>query len=300
MLKRMKTGSLKLGTLTGLAILFAGLSCTAADTKPNPYDSIAERNPFHLKDPPPPPDPNEVAKGPPPVIPTVEVTGIFNMFQKKQAFLEIIPAPGKPVVRVTLSEGEKGEAIEVVSIDIDKNEVVLNNSGVITNVGLKTVKASAGGGVPGAPGAPGAPGLLIPPGPNGNAYVPAAAYPGAAVPNASANLGGRGSVSAGGLPVQSGATASPYGLNPNPAYSTPGYTPTTPTGYNPNGNANVSDFTKQIPSRQLRTQTAQPDVPVDPAVQYINMAVQKQQAERAGRAFPPLPPIPGFELDHKQ
>jgi hypothetical protein len=288
----MKTGSLNMSLWTGLGILLAALSCTGADTKVNPYDTIAERNPFHLKDPPPLPDPNEAPKGPPPVIPTVEVTGIFNMFHKKQVFLEIVPAPGKPVVRVTLSEGEKGEAIEVVAIDLEKNEVVLNNSGVVTNVGLKTVKASAA-----IPGAPGAPGLLIPPGANPNAYVPSAgaAYPNAALPNANANRGG--SVSAGALPIQNSA-ANPY-ANPNPAYSTPGFTPTTPTtGYNPNGNATANDFTKQIPSRNIRTQNAQPDVPVDPAVQYINMAVQKQQAERAGRPFPPLPPIPGLDPDH--
>src|SRR5205809_1155440 len=107
MLMHMKPGSLNVVRLAILLALAATLSRAGADTKLNPYEAIAARNPFHLKDPPPPPDPNEVAKGPPPVIPTVEVTGILNIFQKKQAFLEIVPSPGKPVVRVTLGEGEK-------------------------------------------------------------------------------------------------------------------------------------------------------------------------------------------------
>ena len=287
----MKLGSLnivRLASLFSLITLLAGLSCAGADAKINPYESIAERNPFHLKDPPPPPDPNEVPKGPPPVIPSVEVTGIFNMFHKKQAFLEIIPAPGKPVVRVTLSEGEKGEAIEVVSIDLEKNEVVLNNSGIVTNVPLKTASKSTGP-------APGIPGLLIPPGPNpAAAYVPPnnTAY---GVPNV--NASGRASPMIMGANPPAAAHANPYGANP--AYSTPGFTPTTPSGYNPGafnpGSASASDFTKQIPPRQLRAQSTQPEVPVDPAVQYINMAVQKRQVEATGRPFPPLPPIPGLE-----
>jgi hypothetical protein len=31
------------------------------------------------------------------------------------------------------------------------------------------------------------------------------------------------------------------------------------------------------------------------AVQFLNLAVQQQQAQGAGHPFPPIPPIPGFE-----
>jgi hypothetical protein len=283
----MKMGSLNVVRRVVFLALVAAVSRADADTKVNPYEAIAARNPFHLKDPPPAPDPNDIPKGPPPVIPTVEVTGILNIFQKKQAFLEIVPSPGKPVVRVTLGEGEKGEAVEVVSIDLENNSVTLNNSGIVTNVALKTAAKSTG-----AP-TPGGPGLLIPPGAN-PAYVPpqaASVYSGAA-PNSNPSSRGNPMVVGGNsaATVPGATPVTTYGANPGI------YTPAPPGSYNPGVNTSVNDLggARQIPTRTIRQQTIQPDgPPVDPAVQYINMAVQEQQAKSKNLPFPPLPPIPG-------
>ncbi|MEY2407965.1 MAG: hypothetical protein QOF48_635 [Verrucomicrobiota bacterium] len=268
---------------------FALWNCAMADTGANPYDTIAIRNPFHLSDPPPPPKIDDLNKLPPPLAATVEVTGILNIFQKKQAFLEIIPSPGKPVVRRTLGEGERDDAIEVVSIDLEKNEVTINNAGVVTNVALKLASKSS------APN-PVAPGLLIPPGVN-SAYVqpPGSVYNPVPNGNTSASAAGRANVmvAGGSAPASpNAAPINPYGANQgyNPGANVPAST------YNQGLNTSIGDLPRSIPPRTVRTQTTQPDgAPIDPAVQYINMAVQKQQAERAGKPFPPLPPIPGLE-----
>jgi hypothetical protein len=60
----------------------------------------------------------------------------------------------------------------------------------------------------------------------------------------------------------------------------------------------AGDPFKRIPDRNMRV--GQPPNPqaqghLDPAVQYINLKVQQQQAQQRGIAFPPMPPIPGLE-----
>jgi len=72
------------------------------------------------------------------------------------------------------------------------------------------------------------------------------------------------------------------------------------TGGSPTpGGSLPGEFPQQIPTRPVRTQsTATPDAS-DPAVAYINMAIQKQQMESKGRPMPELPPIPGFDADQE-
>ena len=292
----MKTGSWNVIRLAALMAALAAASSRAnADTKPNPYDSIAVQNPFRLNPPPPLPDPNEVAKPPPPILATVEVTGIFNIFQKKQVCLEIVPAPGKPVVRTTLAEGERDDAVKVVAIDLDNNLVTIDNAGVVTNVALKTASKTAGA-------APGQPGLLIPPG-AGSVYAPpvgSPAYVGAA-PNLNANTSGRGSpmVAGGTSPITTPTQpVNPFGANPNiyaPGGAV-GFTPNAATTYNPGVNSSVNDF-RTIPPRTIRQQTipAETSAPIDPAVQYLNMLGHEAQARSKGiQNYPPTPPIPGL------
>jgi len=112
-------------------------------------------------------------------------------------------------------------------------------------------------------------------------------------PNAG-NFSGRGNVVVAGATPINPQPAAP--INPYTGAAAPNYAPTAATTYSPAGaNANAADF-RQLPIRNVRTQTVQPDhAPIDPAVQYINMAVQKQQVESKGRPFPPLPPVPGLD-----
>ena len=125
-----------------------------ADAKANPYDAIVERNPFALKPPPPPAPPEDPSsKLPPAPLATVEVTGITSILSSKKVLLEIVPGPGKPMLKPILSEGERLDSIEVVSIDVEKNEVVIKNGGVTTNLTFKVVKSAPGPAGPAAPGA---------------------------------------------------------------------------------------------------------------------------------------------------
>src|SRR5437867_4012161 len=185
MLRRMKPARLSLVPLVVLLGFVATVSFANEDTKSNPYESIATRNPFQLKDPPPPPqlpDPNEVAKAPPA---TVEVTGVLNMLSKKMALLEIVPGPGKPPVKRTLQEGERDDAVEVLMIDVENGEVKINNGGVITNIALRTpTKAPVGpaGPIPGVQ--PGFPPPVLQPGATAG-FAPPAANPNVVNPNAS-------------------------------------------------------------------------------------------------------------------
>jgi len=297
-------------SFTRLAValaLFAALHSVAQESKPNPYESIAERNPFNLNPPPPPPDPNAAPPAPPPPLATVEVTGILDFRSSKRVLLEIVPGPGKQAIKPMLGEGERVETVEVVSIDVENGEVKINNGGTVTNLALKVSKP--GGAAPGVPAVP-APGAIpfAKPAVNNAAVVPgqSSAIYGGTLENA--NMSARGSVTvAGGNPVAP-MGASAYGANPT-AYGGPGayvppHTPAVPqgvhSGLTPGINPLVSgsENTRSVPARPMRQTPQPPTQPqgtVDPAVQYINMAVQKQQAEARGKPFPPLPPIPGLD-----
>jgi hypothetical protein len=301
----MKPARLSLVPLVVLLAFVATVGFANEDTKSNPYESIAARNPFQLKDPPPPPDPNEMAKPPPPPLATVEVTGVLNMLSKKKVLLEIVPGPGKPPIKPTLEEGERVEMVEVLFIDVENSEVKINNGGVITNIALRTpTKAPVGpaGPIPGVqPGFP--PPVLAP---NTSAgIVPPVVNPNAASPNAY----DRGNVMVvGGTPVQATPTATGVGGKQYGAYGagSPVVGGSTAYGNQPAYNSGGSGVNvtgggelRTIPSRPIRTNpqsTATPDQSHnDPAQQYINMAIQKQQNEARRIPMPPLPPIPGFD-----
>src|SRR4249920_1654844 len=131
-MKRIKRTVIKLGATSLLVGTCASLW---ADAKVNPYQAIVERNPFGLKDP-PPPDPDAGKPPPPPPAPlaTVELTGITSILGPPRALLEIIPGPGKPMIKPVLAEGERVESVEVVSINIQKNEVTVKIGSTVTNL----------------------------------------------------------------------------------------------------------------------------------------------------------------------
>ena len=160
-MKRCKSGLVWLATAS---MLVSGAGNSRADTKANPYEAIVERNPFGLKPPPPPAPPEDPSTKAPPAPPaTVEVTGITSILSSKRALLEIIPGPGKPMIKPILSEGERVDSVEVVSINVEKNEVVVKNGGVITNLTFKVAKSTPGPAVPGMVPPPVAPGSVPPP-----------------------------------------------------------------------------------------------------------------------------------------
>jgi len=264
----------------GALLVSAGVDAWA-DTSVNHYEMIVERNPFGLKPPPPPPDPSEINKPPPTPPATVELTGITSILSSKRALFEIIPGPGKPMIKPILAEGERIESVEVVSINVDKNEVTVKNGGLITNLTFKVAKSGP------TPPAGAVPGSIPPP------VVPGAA---AAVQN---QASGRYNVMVG-------------GGNVSPA---PTSTPVSPVS--PVAPANDGGF-RSIPPRNMRTAVPQvQDAAVSADEQYrkmeeqrlINEAINQAAAPQApGRRvptrsgepqgqgnlplFPPLPPTP--------
>jgi hypothetical protein len=263
-------------TTLGATILLAGTCASLwADAKVNPYEDIAKRNPFALKDPPPPPDPSEnVPKPPPAPLATVDLTGILNILGPPQALLEIVPGPGKPMLKPVLREGERVESVEVVSINIQKNEVTIKNGGTITNLTFKVAKSIPAAAPP--PPIGGRPGM-----------VPKPAVP---QPTQSAynNQGsGRYNVmDAGG--ASSAAPAAPNAQNT-------GYGGVNPNAANLTGGA-AGGF-RSIPSRVNRT-AGQPEA--NPAVNALqnfeeiehNRALNYLKSQVSGRPMAPLPPTP--------
>lgn len=140
---------------TTVAISVGSISFAWADARPNPYTGIVERNPFGIKDPPPPPVEVPVA----PIIPLAKVmlTGIISIFgPEPRALFEISEQEqGKPptIKKPILKVGEREGSVEVISIDITKSMVRIKIGTVETNVVFEVAKASG-------PGGPSVPGLV--------------------------------------------------------------------------------------------------------------------------------------------
>jgi hypothetical protein len=269
--------------LAGCVLLAVAEHRAAADAKINPYDPIVERNPFGLKPPPPPPDPNEAPKTPPAPPATVELTGITSILTSKRALLEIVPGPGKPMLKPILGEGERIESVEVVSINVEKNEVTIRNGTLVTNLTFKVAKSTP---TPVAP----VPGMVPPP----VAPPPPAA---AAQPvqtsynNYQNNTGsGRNSV------MVSGGNSDATAASTTPAYG--GVNPAVGGGLTPTGTPalNSGGF-RQIPSRSIRTpSTPQGQPAMSPQQQFEeiekNRALNYLNSQITGRPSAPLPPTP--------
>lgn len=275
-----------IGLAAGALIMGAGGDAWA-DTKTNPYDLIVERNPFGLKPPPPPPDPNEVNKPPPAAPPaTVELTGITSILSSKKALFEIIPGPGKPMIKPILSEGERIESVEVVSINVDKNEVTVKNGGITTNLTFKVAKSTG----PGAPGA--VPGSIPPP------VIPGAIPPTPTQPQTSYNQqqgSGRYNVMVGGGNTVTPASAPGvpnYGGGINPGLNT-GVAPAVNTGV-----PNTDTGFRSIPSRNLRTTPQAQEGAISREEQYQILEANRLKNEALRQmsggqiSMPPLPPTP--------
>ena len=171
------------------------------------------------------------------------------------------------MLKPILSEGERVESIEVVSINVEKNEVTIRNGGVITNLTFKIAKSTPG---------PAAPGALPPPVPGS---VPPPIPPQTTLNNYGTGRGG-GVQMGGGAPV-----ASPAGLGGNPN-----------AGF---GGANASAMTaggdsafRSIPSRNIRA-NQQTQLSAEESVLRLeeNRLENKRQMDQNPLVrLPPLPP----------
>jgi len=247
------------------------------DEKSNPYDVIVDRNPFQLKPPPPPVDPNATPVTPPAPPATVELTGITSILSSKRALFEIIPGPGKQMIKPILAEGERVESVEVVSIDVEKNEVTIKNGTLVTNLTFKVAKATPSGPVP--------PGAIVAP-----ATPSVIAQPSQPLTiNQAPTLTGRNNVIVAG---GSSSAPTPSVAPAAPNFGSPIATPTPP----PALGGSDAGF-RQIPSRTIRP-TATPQGVTAPMAsreeQTIGIELQRelnnQINQRGGRQIPELPP----------
>ena len=234
-----------------------------AEAKANPYLSIVDRNPFGLKPPPPPPDPTPVA----PIVPPAKVvlTGITSVFgpTSKRALLEITEQePGKPpsVRKPILREGERDGAIDVVSIDLEKNIVHIKNGGQELDLKFEDQTKLANAAQPrpmnqapamAAPGLPGAPA----------APAPTIISPGSA--DASARNAG--------VTMYGAQTGAPNGV--------------------PSALGAQEGTGRIVPSRPVRT---------DPVSQYATMMQQQQQNKQGMPPLPPVPGATDYNANQGQ
>ena len=107
-----------ISAVCALSILPAAFSASA-EPSANPYHAISERNAFGLR---PPPPVVETPAAPPKTLPELTLTGVADFSFKKWALL-ISAERGKPPKHLMLSEGESGEGLEVLAIDVDAGTV---------------------------------------------------------------------------------------------------------------------------------------------------------------------------------
>jgi hypothetical protein len=142
----------------GILLAFTAVGVPSRDGG-NPYANIPERNIFGLKEAPPVPI---TTNEPAPALPKLYLTGITTILGNKRAFLTVqYPTkPGQAAKEepLTLSEGQRDGAIEVLTVDEVRKRVRVNNSGTemtldFENNGAKASPVGVNGAAPGAPGA---------------------------------------------------------------------------------------------------------------------------------------------------
>ena len=272
----------------------AYLACSAsAEITPNPYSSVVVRNAFSLKDPPPPP----VETPPAPVVPNAKVvlTGIISslLASEPTVLVEITEQePGKAPTtkRPILRRGDKEGNIEILAVDVVKNQVRIRNGTVETNLLFEIAKSSSS---PSAP-LPSIPGVVPPLAPTGgsasthnNNNSPTIISPGGG--NSAGRAGTGVSVFGGNSPVAPTAIAaanSGYAGTPTLAMGANGTQPAYP-GITTYGSGGVNP-----PARDLRTD---PNAAPTANQVYQNMIRQKVAADQAGIMMPPLPPSPHLQ-----
>lgn len=254
-----------------MVAVLAGLSCSAyAVTAENRYETITDRNIFRLNPPPPPPAPS--SKDESVLDRKVDLSGFSNVGGHKKAWFVVAPKPGskEPPLYLSLSEGQRQDFLEVVSISEDEGEVKILNSGNAMVLSLKnnSLKPQA---VAPAPPAPGAPPVAHTVTPAPRPHSTPTSYGNTKNSYGNRSSYGNGSYGRGGVTV-SGGTPAPITSAVNGQH----------TG--------TTSGLRTIPTRTLRVAPKQ--APVDPLTQRVMMEVQQEQARQTGQMLPPLPPLP--------
>ncbi len=291
MVLRMNISGQRVAVVCGAAlILAASAGHLFAD---NEYTAIVERNAFGLSDPPPPPPPQPKPEKPKPAS-TVILTGITTMFSKARAFFEI-ETPGEQKQKPILRVGEREGDLQLVSIDVENNSVVINNAGEETKLVLephkKKAPATANRLAPGIrPGMP-RPGIRLPTAAHtASSHSPTVISPGSS--SSSGNVvvaGGSNSSSETATPASRAAAAAaarrmPYRLPPTTTRST-----SSAGNISVSGGGSSASTLRTIPTRSTRTQSRAPTTKIDPAQQYLLMKANEMKARNEGTAFPPMP-----------
>jgi hypothetical protein len=240
-----------------LVFALFGLSCSVqAITPENRYETIIDRNIFRLN---PPPAINSSATNE--IVPDrkVDLSGISNVGGNKKAWFVVAPKAGSKdlPLYLNLSEGERQDFLEVVSIKEQEGEVKVVNAG---NPMVLSLKNNSLKGPPVAP----TPQVLAPP--VANTIVPTPQPATASYGNSS--YGGSGVTVTGGTPTTPPATG---------------------------GQIVEGSGLRSIPTRTLRlapVAAAAPEKPVDPLTQRVLMEVQQEHAKQTGQSLPPIPPLP--------
>jgi hypothetical protein len=238
----------------------------------------------------------------------VKLTGITSILGKKNALFEITEPGGKQPKKPILTEGERLDTLEDISIDVDNNVVKARIGDAETNLTFAKIEQPAAP-APAAPGAPGVPGFTPPiPRIPGTPGAPSPTLINPANPTSSTSSGaGRSAivVMGGGDQSSSAPGATPYGTGTGgislggaapvtPAYGTaptvPGRFPTaiTPniTAPNPAGATAVPGL-RSIPTRQIRTDQPQ-GKPM--TREEIDLLIEAKREDNRGKNLPPLPP----------
>jgi len=238
-----------------------------ADAPANPYQAVVERNPFGLREPPPPKA--EIPLPPAVPLPKVVLTGIITSLfgAEPKVLLEVTEQePGKAasVKKPILRRGEKEGTIEILTVDIANSEVRIRNGMVETNLTFEVAKSS-GGPVPGAPSIPGMVAPVPPPALPGAATSASAAGSPTIISPGGANAAGRANT---GISVFGGAAA-PVNYASASAVNTASYNGAAnygraATGLTPVNNTGISAYNSgvstygggNIPTRDVRTDPA--------------------------------------------
>jgi len=119
-------------------LLFCAANVAASAAAGSPYQSIWDRNAFHLK-PATPAHSEKVHTS----LPKLHLTRITTILKGKRALLKA-EFPAKPPERAReesyiLREGQRAGPIEVLEINEKKEEVKVDNSGTITNLTFEKI-----------------------------------------------------------------------------------------------------------------------------------------------------------------
>jgi len=258
----MKLAAKILVCLAGGLVLDATAHADDAVLPGNPYAVVVARNIFGLNPPPPPGPATPVDDTPPPKI---TPNGIMTIFGQLQVLFKVAnpSVPGKPAgdTDYILSEGERQDDIEVVKIDEKDSIITFNNHGIVQELPL-AVASSATTSTTGNGGS----GFNVPPMPGG----------GREFGNNSGGSFGR-----------------PFG----------GHNRSNENFSDNNGANNDGNNSSPIPQIPQGIQTPGYHItgpPVDPEVQAVMMAAQREQLKNSGETIWRFLPNPMSSDDANQ